>query len=311
MRTVRAESALEGIDRSVVSIGNFDGVHAGHRKLVETVKSRARHQDATSVIVTFDPHTRSVLRPEAVQPLLTTLPEKQALLESMDIDVLAVLPFTPALAGMAPGDFVDRVLVSQFKAVEWVMGEDHAFGKNRAGTKNFLHESKSRKHFNVFAITLDAENAGVVSSTRIRSLIVDGKLQSAVSMLGHPYLVMAQRTGGTRTGSALGFPTLNFALPPSEKVLPPAGVYAAELGSAGAKWAGALYLGNCPTFSNRERHLEFHAFSGDGSYPGLHDEAAVWIHAFVRKDESFPDARRLASQIEQDIRNIKGFFAQE
>jgi len=302
---------LESIERSVVSTGNFDGVHKGHQQLVQTVIERARKLDAASVIITFEPHTRAVLHPDIEQPLLATCAEKEILLGSLGIDALVCLPFTQQMAAMAPEEFIDSILTSQFKAIEWVMGENHSFGRNREGSKKFLHNSKSKKHINVFAIRLSSQQSAVISSTQIRAQIQSGAIEEAVDMLGHAYLIVAKRILGVQTGSTLGFPTLNFSLPPSQKVIPPPGVYAARLSAGEHTWTGACYLGNCPTFGNRDYHIEFHSLSGDGPYPKEGEEAGLWIHSFIRKDESFPCAQRLVENMKHDIAIIRKFFAKE
>ncbi len=311
MITVLNEEPFRSIDRSVVSVGNFDGVHMGHQALVRALVERARFHRAVPVVVTFEPHTRAVLNPQSPLRLLTTLPEKKILLAGLGVEVLVCMPFTKKYADMEPVQFVELILEQRLGAVEWVMGENHLFGKERKGSKNFLQEHQSRKHINVFAIALSSQKAAVVSSTQIRSCIIEGTMGEAVAMLGHPYLIVAERTEGTRRGTSLGFPTLNFKVPPSQKVIPPPGVYAAELSTGDTTWSGALYFGNCPTFGNRDYHFEFHALAGPENYPGVSQVAMLWIHEFVRADETFGTEHGLVEQVERDIVSIRRFFAKE
>jgi riboflavin kinase/FMN adenylyltransferase len=311
MIRINGNQSLPAFESSVVSVGNFDGVHSGHQTLVSALVKRAIERKATSIVITFEPHPKEVLHPKSPLHLLTTCNEKELLLKDCGVDIMACLEFNREIASMAPSDFVEDVLVKRFGAVEWVMGENHTFGSGRQGTKEFLREYPGRKHINTFAVPLNSLQSAVISSTRIRSRIVEGKIREAVGMLGHPYLVAAKRKKGVQTGTVLGFPTLNFELPPSKKVIPPPGVYAAELTHGSDRWTGALYIGNCPTFSGRDYHLEFHALSGDMNYPEDGVTAALWIHQFVRKDEFFSSQSELIDKIRQDINQIQDFFNKE
>jgi riboflavin kinase/FMN adenylyltransferase len=311
MIIVHNNEQMPNYRHSVVSVGNFDGIHRGHRALISALATRARENNATSIVLTFEPHTKTVLNPGAQHHLLATCHEKEILLRDLGVDIMACLRFNSHLAAMTPADFVDNVLVGRFKAIEWVMGDNHAFGYKREGSKDFLRKDTGRKHISIFAVALNSQQAAVISSTRIRSRIIEGRMREAVDMLGHPYLVEVERIRGKQTGTKLGFPTLNFKLPPSRKVIPPPGVYVAELESDSEKWTGALYIGNCPTFSDRDYHLEFHALSGNASYPEEGKFAFLWIHSFVRKDEIFNSPDELTTKIRQDILQIQEFFNKE
>jgi len=311
MIVVHPHQPLPHVRRSVVSVGNFDGVHAGHSALVETVVKRARRKKAASIIITFEPHTRAVLNPSVPLHILTTSAEKEILLRRLRPDILVFMPFSASVASLSPEEFINAVLIKRFKAMEWVMGENHAFGRAARGTKDFLLQDKGKKHINVFPVALSVQQTTAISSTRIRSRIVEGRIREAVAMLGHPYLVVAQRTKGTQTGTTLGFPTVNFKLPPARKVIPPPGVYAAILEAGEKTWEGALYIGNCPTFSGRDYHLEFHSLSGGGGFPKSGETASIWIHSFIRKDEPFESADDLVAAIDQDITEIRHFFKKE
>ncbi|MFP4416023.1 MAG: riboflavin kinase [Chitinispirillaceae bacterium] len=311
MKTITHERPVGEIGRSVVSVGNFDGVHRGHRQLASIVRKRAGVHKASSVMVTFDPHTRTVIHPNRPQQLLTTFDEKQLLFEQLGIDYLIRIPFNAEYAKMSSESFVEQVLIKRLHAVEWVMGENHTFGKDRKSGEKFLHEYGGRNHFSMFIADLHAEGSAVISSTAIRTAIRHSKVESAVSMLGHPYLILAQRISGVHKGTEMGVPTLNFRHPGGNKVMPPPGVYAAELAFGKRRWAGALYFGNCPTFIDRDFHFEFHAFEQDREFPELGDRAALWMHRFIRADRTFDNERKLVEQIRHDINRIRTFFSQE
>jgi riboflavin kinase/FMN adenylyltransferase len=311
MKIVHYKSLPKSVTASVVSVGNFDGIHKGHELLIMEVVKRAKGEGLTSIIVTFEPHTRSVLVPGADRPVLTTLEEKAFLLETYGVDYLAYIPFNGSFAKTSPRDFVQKVLVETLHAREWVMGERHTFGRDHLGNKNFLQSSLGRNHITIFAVASLTLRGTVVSSTEIRKRIVDGEVEEAVALLGRPYLVRAQRVSGIQKGSHLGFPTLNFARPSANKVLPPPGVYAAMLEHGAKKWRGAFYFGDCPTFPNRDFHLEFHEFDFTGEVPGEGETAHMWLHSLIRRDAAFATEEELARQMKKDVTHIQNFFAGE
>lgn len=295
------------IKASVVTLGNFDGMHRGHGLLIKEVVKRARKAHVSSVVITFEPHTRAVLLP-GKQQVLSTLEEKAILLKPYGVDVLACIPFDKTFAALSADDFVEKVLIGEFHARQWVMGQEHTFGKNHAGNKNFSHNNKGKNDIYIVAVKSLISKHTAISSTGIRAKIIEGRIADAVKMLGHPYLLMCSRISGVKMGSQLGFPTLNFVSPPSNKVLPPSGIYAAELESGTRKWRGALYFGECPTFGNRAAHFEFHAFDYAGHGPEEGTSASLWVHSMIRPDRAFKNVAELAAQISKDITIIKNFF---
>jgi riboflavin kinase/FMN adenylyltransferase len=264
-----------------------------------------------SVLVTFEPHTRLVLNPDQPFKLLTTLREKAWLIEKMGIDFFAVVPFTAELSRQTPEQFISSILVERLHAAEWVMGKGHGVGRAAGGSKNILHNVLSKYHIISFTADLLKQADTVVSSTRIRVNISKGHIVEAIGMLGHPYLITTTRVEGVKVGSQLGFPTLNFLRPSSQKVLPPPGVYAAELEYKGQLKAGALYFGDCPTFKNRTVHFEFHALSNRENFPDVGTEARLLLYKFLRKDRFFPSFEELVTQIKHDIEIIEIFFKEK
>ncbi|KMQ50679.1 Riboflavin kinase [Chitinispirillum alkaliphilum] len=297
--------------KSIVTVGNFDGVHKGHAILIDEVVKRCKAEDARSVVVTFNPHTRSVVYPELSQMLITTQDEKEILIESFGVDYLLVIPFNEQFSRLPSEDFVRTILADKLNCKGWVMGEGHSVGKNRCGKKNLLPEVVSKYHIKTIIANLYTQEDMVISSTQIRKLIIEGRISDAVALLGHPYLIRVQRTVGTKVGTKLGYPTLNFRKPSSQKVIPPAGVYAAELNFSGSKIQGALYFGNCPTFPDRDTHFEFHAFDLGNTEPINGEWCNIWLHRFIRKDIVFSNESELTVQIAQDINDIKEYFSQE
>ncbi|MDR3012788.1 MAG: hypothetical protein LBU70_06225 [Chitinispirillales bacterium] len=214
---------------TVVTVGNFDGVHRGHARLIARVTGLARERGAASVVVTFEPHTRSVVFPKLSTKLLTTFEEKVSLMEKMGVDYVLRVDFDENFRRMEQEEFIERVLVDKLGAVGWVMGEGHHVGKNLAGVKKKLHFAAGKYHIDTSTELLEAADGAAISSTRIRGLVSDGRMGEAAAMLGRPYLIAAERVAGAKIATKLGFPTLNFKRPEAMKVVPPAGVYAAEI----------------------------------------------------------------------------------
>lgn len=311
MKIISQHEPLPENIKTVVTIGNFDGVHQGHRILINRTVEIAKSKGAKSVVVTFDPHTRNVLYPELPVMLLTTFEEKAALIENLSVDYLLRINFDEHFSGLEQDQFIKQVLFKQLHACDWVMGEGHSVGKNRAFGKKNLHSEAAKYHINIFTAILAAFDETVISSTQVRKLINEGRVQDAVAMLGHPYLITVEREKGLKIGTRIGYPTFNFKKPPLQKVIPPVGVYAAEIDIDGKKTKGALYFGDCPTFTGREIHFEFHALEVCDREPAVGEAVNLWLHRFIRPDMAFTDEKALAGQIKDDTNNIKTYFSQE
>lgn len=313
MIIIKDLAAIPGDKPGVITVGNFDGVHRGHQLLIREVVERAQLQQANAIVVTFDPHTRTVLQPDTVHPVLSTLDEKAAILEKMGVEYLVVINFTKAVAALSGAEFVERVLVTRLRAIEWVMGSDHTFGANKSGNTNFVHLAGGKNHIKPFIANKFALDNTTISSTAIRAGIIAGRLGEAVALLGHPYLIRANRIHGVQKGRTLGFPTINFSLPLAEsKVLPIVGVYAGELEYGDTTWFGALYFGNCPSFTGRDYHFEMFLFNFSGNDPvTVGSTANLWLHKFIRSDKTFASEQELTVQIKHDVETINHIFLEE
>jgi riboflavin kinase/FMN adenylyltransferase len=308
MKILSITDEIATSETTVVSVGNFDGIHRGHQLLIEEIISYAQKKGSRTAIVTFEPHTRLALYPQLPQFLLTTFEEKVLLVEQSGIDYLLKVPFTPEFSRLPPDIFLEKYLIGKLHMTDWFMGEGHSIGKDRSGGKKFLHDAMSKYHINIFTENLMSKNDKVISSTQIRKFISEASISEAVEMLGHPYLNRAERASGLKIGTQIGVPTLNFQRPTEQKVIPPPGVYAAELEFKDIKLTGALYYGDCPTFENREAHLEFHALEFDGRQPDIGEPSSIWLHRFIRNDQTFKSIEDLVSQMNVDIETIRTFF---
>jgi riboflavin kinase/FMN adenylyltransferase len=283
---------------SVVTIGNFDGHHHGHRALLSRVVETARREAGTALVLTFDPHPVKILAPQINLQFLTTPEEKLARFEAAGIDEVVFLEFTPAFAGLSPAQFAKQVLCDGIGTRELFVGEHFAFGKGRAGRIANLLEFGAQLGFRVHPmppVTIDGE---VVSSTRIRQMIQAGEVQKAMRFLGRPYGIEGRVIPGAQRGKELGWPTANLHLPEG-RVIPPDGVYAARVGWKGIGLDAVVYIGTRPTFGSGERLLEVSILDERLDLYG--ESLRVDLLTFIREDQVFPSAEALTHQIELDV----------
>jgi riboflavin kinase/FMN adenylyltransferase len=313
MRIVNINDSLRAGEATVLTVGNFDGVHRGHQALLQETVRRASEKKARSAVVTFDPPTRFVIeKEESSNSLLTTFEEKILLIGRAGIDYLMCVPFDRAMRDKEPESFIQEILAGKLHMTGWVLGHGHVFGRNRTGNDIFLHAMEGKYHFSTLISDLLVQEGSVISSTQIRELVIEGRIAEAVRKLGHPYLIAVERTRGKKLGTRLGYPTLNFKSPPSRKVVPLPGVYAAELEYRGAVERGALYFGGCPTLhEHRENHFEFYSFNRGKGEVGEGERAHLWLYSFVRADSVFDGTGDLVIQIGRDIETIRTYFAKE
>jgi riboflavin kinase/FMN adenylyltransferase len=193
------------------------------------------------------------------------------------------------------------------------MGENHDFGKKNRNSQNAIPIHCEKNDFYTVKLKLYRENDIAASSTAIRTHLVRGEVEKACDMLGHPYLILAKRTRGERLGTKLGFPTFNFVPPPSQKAVPPPGVYAARLEYGGTRLVGCLYFGACPTFRENKRgvRFEFYSLESFKTEPYIGENTRLWVYARIREDRSFSSSGALTAQIQQDVERIRNYFWKE
>lgn len=305
MRNVTREPDGSGlppyVKDTVITVGTFDGVHRGHRDVVERLVARSRALKIPSVLVTFEPHPLEIVNPSAAPLLLTTHYEKLEVLAETGIDYLAVLPFTTRLAGFSAEDFVEHVLRRCFRMRELLIGYDHGFGRQRAGNVSVLRTLGERDGFRVEVVEpVSTAEGQSVSSTSIRRAIAGGDLPRAEESLGRPYSVSGRVIEGAQRGRTIGFPTLNLGPPPARKLLPPEGVYAVRVQTPGGPIGGMMNLGPRPTFGDSSTSLEAHLFDTSGTFYGAY--VRIDFIARLRETRKFPSAEQLVAQLRQDER---------
>jgi riboflavin kinase / FMN adenylyltransferase len=287
---------------SVVSVGVFDGLHLGHRAILERAIARARERAARAVVVSFEPHPDVVLRPgpfHAPAPL-TPLEEKRERLLAMGVDELEVIPFTRELARLEPEDFVREYLVRPFHPLALVVGKDFALGRGRSGDVKRLAAIGEVEGFEVEPVPLLDLEGERVSSTRIRELLSAGKVAEAARLLGRRYSLEGTVVTGHGMGRALGFPTANLRLH-EEKLLPSDGIYAgwAAFGERREWRPAALSIGVRPTFDGRERQIEAFVLDWSGDLVG--HEMGIELVDWIRPELRFESAAALIEAMGEDV----------
>ena len=286
------------VTATVVTVGTFDGMHRGHRDVVQRLVDRAAAAGLPSLLVTFDPHPLEIVNPAAAPPLLTVREEKIEILAETGLDYVAVVPFTRQLADYSAEEFVELVLRSRFRMRQLLIGYDHGFGRSRAGDVSVLRTLGQRDGFDVEVVdAVEAPDGHSISSTAIRRSVAGGDLDKAADSLGRLYSVGGIVVHGEQRGRQLGFPTLNLA-PPPRKLLPPEGVYAARVQTPRGTFGAMVNLGPRPTFGDSTVGIE--AFLLDTTVDLYGSHVRLEFVARLRDTRRFPDAAALVEQIRRD-----------
>jgi len=313
LELVRGTAALKrSLVRPVLTIGNFDGVHLGHRAILDTVISRARALGGEAVLYTFDPHPRKVLHPERGPDLLATMSQKIELLRELGLDVLIVEPFDATFAKTPPEVFVREYIHGRIAPVEVYVGYDFHFGRDREGSMRLLTETGPLLGFSVTIISEVTVGDRDVNSTRIRDLLGQGKVEEAGALLGRAYSVRGAVVEGARRGRTLGFPTANLA--PHNEIVPAAGVYVSELRfldegepARGSTLSAVTNVGLRPTFGDLEAPTaEAHLL--DFSSDIYEREVELSFLAQLRPEQKFPSPEALRAQIQLDVENARAWL---
>jgi len=298
-------SEIKGqLPHPVVTIGNFDGVHLGHREIFRRVRELARAKEGVSVVVTFVPHPLEVVSPDTGVRLITTPKEKESLIEASGIDYLLEIPFDLAFAAIPAEQFVAKVLVDAIGIETLVIGYDYAFGRGRAGDVTLLRQLGEQFFFSVQLLEPVSNGATVYSSTAVRNMVSQGDVQGVVSVLGRHYSVTGTVVHGHQRGRALGFPTANLAT--EKELLPAAGVYAVKARIGSVLYDGACNIGTNPTFGNEKLSLEVFLFDFDGELYGR--EVTLFFMDRLRGELRFPDAEALKEAIAADVARCRSIL---
>ncbi len=296
---------LSPID-SAVTVGSYDGVHKGHRQIIARMAAIARLRHLTSVVVTFEPHPRRVLKGPVSGPLglLTTLEEKIDLLAEENIDLLFVIRFTPDFASRTSDDFIRNVLVKLLGAKIIIIGYDHAFGRDRSGSQRTLEQLGIELGFDVKVVEEVLIGQKHFSSTRIRRLLEAGKIDEANEFLGSPYMVSGSVVDGEKRGRDIGFPTVNLRLSDSDKLLPRSGVYHTQTVIDGTLYNAMMNVGVRPTVSSEGiKTVEANILGYRGDLYGA--SLRFKLLRFIREERKFSSLEELKIQLEKDKKTVE------
>ena len=289
----------------VLALGNFDGLHRGHMKIVDRVRRRAGERGGAPVAMTFDPHPPRVLRPDKAPPLLMTSAQRLEAFARAGMQGVAVVRFSIEMSRWQPEEFVERVLVDWLRIVEVWVGANFLFGHDRSGNFSLLRTLGARDGFRAEKIDPVRYKDFVVSSTRIRRLVSEGRVDEAGALLGHHYFVDGTVVEGDRRGREIGFPTANLEV--ENELLPPRGVYATLATVDGQAMSSVTNIGRRPTFGETDRDIvEAHLLDTTRDLYGVSLRLAFLQR--LRDERPFPDVDALREQIEADVRQARRLF---
>lgn len=285
--------------KTTVTLGTFDGVHIGHRYILNKVISNAEHSGEQSAVITFNRHPYEVLKPESTPKLLTTLDEKIALFEAIGINIVYIIEFTRKISEMNPEQFISRYLVDCLGMSHFIVGYDHGFGKGRKGSSEVLQKFAMKYDFTLEIQSPVEYNGIIVNSSTIRNYLLMGKTDAASDLLGTDYSFRGNVISGYGLGKKIGIPTANITLIDQEKIVPLSGVYAGWIEFIDQKREALIHLGSRPTVNRNEEGIEVHIPDFTGDLYGK--EVRVGFKRRLRNIKQFESEQALVQQIKKDI----------
>ena len=287
------------IKNAVVTSGTFDGVHLGHQKILNRLKEIAGKHLGETVVITFWPHPRLILKPEEDSlRLLNTFEEKADLLKHQGIQHLLRIPFTKEFSQISSQAFIKNILVDTIGTKKLVIGYDHRFGNNREGSFDQLKLNGPTYGFDVEEIERQDVDHIAVSSSKIRYALESGDIETAIHFLGRPYSMTGQVVKGDKLGRVLGYPTANIDLDSRLKLIPSDGIYAVTVKYESTIYKGMLYIGNRPTVNGTKRVIEVNLFDFNKEIYG--ESLTIYFHSLIRLDSKFQDLEALKKQLHDD-----------
>jgi len=309
MQIYRNLKSIPSIKNAVVTIGTFDGLHNGHKKIIHQLKSEAEKIGGESVVITFHPHPRKVVGDTSGVKLLTTTSEKIQLFQQLGVEHLAIVPFDEAFSSLTAEAYITDFLVAVFHPHTVIIGYDHCFGKGRQGNYQLLEAYGEKLGFKVKEISEEILNEAVISSTRIRRALLQHEITVANELLGYPYFFEGRIIEGDKIGRTIGYPTANIQIDDEEKLVPADGIYAAT--AVLKEWdkpiKGMLYIGSRPVVNGKRRVIEINLFDFDAMIYGK--AVRVSVHQFIRDDKPLNSLKALQEQLLVDKADCQNFFS--
>ncbi len=299
MNVYHSLDAFKKLDFAVVTSGTFDGVHLGHKKILNRLKEIAKSSNGESVVITYWPHPQLILNPENKSiKLLNTYEEREQLLREQGIDHLLRIPFTKEFSQITSEKFIKSILIDQIGTKKLVIGYDHRFGKNREGSFEELKKDGPAYGFDVEEIARQDIDSIGISSSAIRKSLLEGNVEIATNLLGRPYSISGEVVMGDQLGRTLGYPTANIAAPSPHKLIPAEGIYAATVNVNNTKFGGMLYIGHRPTLENKKLAIEVNIFEFNENIYGK--TIQLNFVKFIRSDKKFNNLEELKFQLARD-----------
>ena len=298
MKVYNSINSFDSVKKTIVTIGTFDGVHIGHKIILEKIVSNAKGLDCESVVLTFFPHPRMVLHENSDIKLLNTSSEKAFLLEKNGIDSLIIHPFNQEFSLLSAEDFVKSILVDKLNIKKIIIGYDHRFGRNRTANIDDLILFGKEFGFEVEQISAQEINDIAISSTKIRDAIVDGNISLANQYLGYNYFFSGNVVKGKQLGRTIGFPTANIKIAEDYKLIPKEGVYIVKNSLESKTVFGIMNIGNRPTVDGKNQTIEVYFIDFEKD---IYDEnITIEILEFIRNEQKFDSLDLLKAQIQKD-----------
>ena len=288
-------SEIQGM---ALALGNFDGVHRGHREILNITVQKAREIKVKSAVLVFDPHPLNLLKPESRPQILTPLLEKASLMEELGIDLLLVIPFDRQFASLKPKEFVKKILVDCLQVKEVVVGFDYSFGREGSGRAEDLKQMARLYGFKVHVVQPVTFNKKIVSSSLVRDLILQGRMKEASVYLGYHYFIRGQVIPGEGRGKFLGYPTANLEVP-LERIIPADGVYLTNVTYEKQNYYGLTNIGYNPTFRGTIKTIETHIVNFEHSI--YESELRLAFLQKIRDERPFSSSEKLKEQIKLDL----------
>jgi riboflavin kinase/FMN adenylyltransferase len=298
MSIIRDSATFSTSKKTIVTVGTFDGVHLGHQEIITQVVERAKKSGHAAVLLTFDPHPRKVLQPNAPMLLIQTLKERAATLKRLGLDHVVVHPFTKSFSQLSAAAYVETILIDMLNTKEIVIGHNHRFGKNRAAAVDDLEHFGNIYDFGVTQINAQQLDNISISSTKIRAALSIGDIATANAYLGHPFTLSGSVVKGQEKGRTIGFPTANIFVSDPDKIIPKKGVYAAQVNVNNIGYLSMMNIGTNPTVNGQQQSIEIHIINWSGDLYGQNLQVALLDR--VRDEVKFDSMSDLQEQLEKD-----------
>jgi riboflavin kinase / FMN adenylyltransferase len=292
---------LPDFRNAVLTIGTFDGVHSGHRQVIDQMKKRAADIHGETVIITFDPHPRTVINVNSPIRMINTMNEKIELFSSLELDHLVIVPFTESFAQLSAEDYISQFLIRHFHPHTMIIGYDHRFGKGRTGNYELLKKQTDIYQYELLEIPAHLLNSISVSSTSIRHYIIAGDIEAANLLLGYDYFFSGRVEEGNKLGRTIGYPTANLSIGDKDKLIPGDGVYAADIiitGEMEKAHRGMMNIGFRPTVDGTKKIIEVNIFDFNRDIYG--DTIRIIVRKFIRREIKFKGLDELKTQLKKD-----------